>query len=287
MKNRVDTKLPSSRITTVKKTVLTVLLTIYGLFNIFPFVFMLSSSFKPAADIFSGVLNIIPERIVTYNYIDIFDASKYQFPTWYKNTLVMVIITIILKCLIVSMAGYSFARLKFKGRDTLFLIFLSAMMLPGDVLLVPRYVVYKMFGLTNSMWCMILLYTFDVFFVFMMKQFFETIPFELSEAATIDGCNQFTVFSKVILPNVKPAFVTMILFTFIWQWNDYMNPYIFITDIKKQMLSVGIQFFQQRAGANYGMQAAGTALILIPVLIVFLFSQKYFIEGIATSGVKG
>ncbi len=268
------------------KFALSVILVIFGLFNIFPFIFMLSSSFKPLGDIFKYPIRIIPETFVISNYTEVL-FGKFSFYNWYVNTVVMVIVSIILKSIIVSMAGYSFARLRFKGRNTLFLILLSAIMIPGDVTLIPRYVVYKALGITNSMWSMIFLYTFDMFFVFMMKQFFSTIPFELSEAAIIDGCSQFKVFYKVILPNVKPAFVTMILFTFVWQWNDFMNPFIFITNEKKQMLSVGIQFFQERMGSNYGVQMAATTLILIPVIIVFFSSQKYFVEGIATTGVKG
>lgn len=268
------------------KIVLSILLSIFGLFNIFPFVFMVSSSFKPLGDIFKYPIRIIPERFIISNYTDVL-FGRFHFYNWYINTIVMVVITISLKSLVVSMAGYSFARLRFKGRDTLFLILLSAMMIPGDVTLIPRYVVYKAFNITDSMWSMILLYTFDIFFVFMMRQFFATIPFELSEAAIIDGCSQFKVFYKIVLPNVKPAFVTMILFTFVWQWNDYMNPFIFITSEKKQMLSVGIQFFQERMGSSYGVQMAATTLILIPVIIIFFSSQRYFIEGIASTGVKG
>jgi multiple sugar transport system permease protein len=137
------------------------------------------------------------------------------------------------------------------------------------------------------MWSLVLPNAFDIFFVFMMRQFFVSIPFELTEAAIIDGCSHFKVLYRVILPNAKPAFLTMVIFTFIWGWNDYMGPYIFITNTKRQMLSVGIQMFQTGYAENYGLQMAAASLAMVPVILLFLSAQKFFIEGVATSGIKG
>ena len=159
-------------------------------------------------------------------------------------------------------------------------------MIPPDAVIVPKYVIFKAFGIVDSMWSIILPSIFDVFFVFMVRQFFLAIPETLSEAAIIDGCSHFKIYSRIILPLAKPAIVTMILFTFIWAWNDYMGPYIFITSPEKQMLSVGIKMFQVNNAVDYGLQMAAATLVLVPILIVFLFCQKYFIEGIATSGMK-
>jgi multiple sugar transport system permease protein len=128
---------------------------------------------------------------------------------------------------------------------------------------------------------------FDVYFVFMLRQFFTSIPKELSEAAIIDGCNHFRIYYKIMLPLSKPPIVTMILFTFIWLWNDYANPYVFINNIKNETLTVGLTFFQGLAGANYALQMAGATLAIIPAVIFFTVSQKYFIEGIASTGIKG
>jgi multiple sugar transport system permease protein len=136
-------------------------------------------------------------------------------------------------------------------------------------------------------WALVLPAAFDVYFVFLLRQFFITIPRELTEAAIIDGCGHFKVFYRVILPLAKPAIITMILFTFVWTWNDFTNPFIFITDIEKQMLTVGIAMFQEMRFQNYAMQMAASSLALIPVILLFMFSQKYFIKGIATSGIKG
>lgn len=267
------------------KIILTVLLFLFGIACIFPFVFMLSSSFKPLNEIFVYPIKLIPENFILTNYIEVF-SEKYDFVRWYGNTLTMVILIIVLKIGVVTLTAYAFARLRFKGRDVLFLVLLSSMMIPPDAVIVPKYVIFKAFGIVDSMWSIILPSIFDVFFVFMVRQFFLAIPETLSEAAIIDGCSHFKIYSRIILPLAKPAIVTMVLFTFIWAWNDYMGPYIFITSPEKQMLSVGIKMFQVNNAVDYGLQMAAATLVLVPILIVFLFCQKYFIEGIATSGMK-
>lgn len=257
-----------------------------GVANLFPFIFMISSSFKPLSKIFEFPFKIIPDPFILKNYIDIMNP-RYDFTRWYANSIVMVVLTLLFKTVIVSITAYSFARLRFRGKDKIFIIFLSALMLPGDVTLIQRYVIYKFINITDTVWALVLPFTFDVYFVFLLRQFFITIPYELTESAIIDGCGHLRIFYKIILPLAKPAVVTMLLFTFVWSWNDYTSPFIFITDVKKQMLTVGIAMFQETKSQNYALQMAGSSLSLVPVLILFLFLQKYFVEGIATSGIKG
>ncbi|WP_105616805.1 carbohydrate ABC transporter permease [Vallitalea okinawensis] len=270
----------------VGKLILTAILLIIGILNIYPFLFMLSSSFKPLNQMFEYPIQLIPRTFILQNYKNLF-LPEYYFTRWYANTLTMITLTVALKTFIVSMTAYAFARLRFKGRDIIFLVFLAAMMMPPDVTIIPKYVIFKFINITDTMWSLILPSTFDVFFVFMLRQFFITIPMSLSEAAIIDGCSHFKVFYKIILPLTKPAMITMTIFTFVWGWNDYMNPYIFISDTRKQMLTVGIKLFTTSMASDYTTQMAAATLVLIPVLILFLFAQKFFIEGITTSGVKG
>jgi multiple sugar transport system permease protein len=271
---------------TIPGNIMSIILLLIGLFSMMPFVFMLSTSFKPLSQVFEYPVHLIP-RIFTFdNYIQVF-SSDYMFVRWYTNTIIMEIVMIVFKIVITGITAYAFARLKFRWRDKIFLILLASMMVPGEVTLLPRYIVYKFLGITDTMWAMILPYTFEVFLVFLVRQFFMTIPFELTESAIIDGCNHLQVFYRIIAPLAKPAIVTMLLFTFVWSWNDFTTPFIFITDPKHQMLTVGIQYFQINEVADYAMQMAGASLILIPVIIIFLFAQKSFIEGIATSGIKG
>ncbi len=199
----------------------------------------------------------------------------------------LVIVTLALRILIVGITAYSLAKLKYKGRDALFLLFMITLMIPADQLLVPRYIVLSTLKLTDTMWSMVYLYTFEFFLVFLVRQFYVSIPQELSEAAIIDGCSHFRVYFSIILPLSKPVMITMAIFTFVWQWNDFTNAFIFINDSTKTMISVGISKFATEHTVNYALQMAGISLTVFPVIIVYLFSQKYFVQGITTSGIKG
>ena len=273
-----------------RKSILKIGLSIFSiiiaLLNIFPFIFMLSSSFKPLGKVFEYPIKLIPDTIILDNYINLFSPDQ-MFTRWYANSIVMVILTMITKTTIVCITSYAFAKLKFKGKNVIFIIFLSALMIPGDVTLVQRYVIYKNLSITDSLWALVLPATFDMYFVFMMRQFFMGIPNDLTEVAIIDGCSHFKIFYKIMIPLAKPAIMTMILFTFVWSWNDYTNAFIFITDTKKQMLTVGLSMFSVMRVDNYAIQMAGASLALIPVIFLFIFTQKQFVEGIATTGIKG
>lgn len=246
---------------------------------------MLSSSFKPLNQIFTYPIQLIPETFILSNYTELF-SGRYDFVQWYINTGVMVTLNILLKIFIVTLTAYAFAKMRFKGRDTLFLVLLSSMMIPPDAVIIPKYIIFKTMHLTDTMWSLILPAIFDVFFVFMLRQAFISIPNELSEAAIIDGCGHFKIYSRIVLPMAGPSIATVIVFTFIWAWNDYMGPYIFISDPKKQMLSVGMKMFQVSNSVDYGLLMAGATLVLIPVLLIFVFAQRFFVQGIATSGMK-
>jgi len=203
------------------------------------------------------------------------------------NTAVMTVTTILLKVFIVTMTAYAFAKIKFQGRDVIFLVLLSALMIPGDIMLIPRYIIFRQLHMIDTMWSLVLPSAFDVYFVFMIRQALISIPESLSEAAEIDGCNHFQIYYKIILPLAKPAIVTMVLFTFVWSWNDYMSPYLFITSIQKQMLSVGIKLFTEGQVTDPALQMSAATVVLLPVLVLFFFSQRYFVEGVANTGVKG
>lgn len=270
----------------IPSVLLTVLAVSLALCCIFPFLFMVSSSFKPQGQVFEYPIRLIPARPILENYRELFSEDQ-PFVRWYGNTILMAALTLLIKTFIVCITAYAFAKLEFKGKNIIFLIFLSSMMIPGDVTLVQRYVVYKQLRLTNTMWSLILPASFDMYFVFMIRQFFMGIPHSLTEVAIIDGCSHFKIFYKIMIPLAKPAILTMVLFSFVWQWNDYTDPYIFITDTSRQMLTVGLTMFQISQVTNYAVQMAGATLALLPIIVIYLFLQKYFIEGIATSGIKG
>ena len=270
---------------TLITTLLSLLVFAAGIFMITPFLFMLSSAFKPNGLVFVEPLRLIPKTLFLDNFTRIFADPLYAL--WYWNSVRIVLITIPLRGLIVSLAAYAFARLAFRGKNVLFLLFMATMMFTSEATIVPRYLMYKAIGLIDSQWAIIIPAAVDVFFLFMLRQFFMTIPKELSEAALIDGYGHLRIYWRIVLPLSKPALITMVLFTFIWIWNDYVNPLVFINSMKKQLITTGLQFFQAREGANYALQMAGATFAVIPTIILFTFTQKYFVQGIATSGIKG
>ena len=248
---------------------------------------MVSSSFKVSGDVLQKPFQIIPDPPTLENIKGLFHSDYYNFPKWYLNTVLMTGITIIIKLFLITYTAYGFSKIKFKGRDAIFLVLLVAMMIPADIMILPRYMIFKNLKLLNTMWAIIISSCVDVYFVFMLRQAFISIPESISEAAKIDGCNHFTIYARIITPLAKPSIATMILFSFVWTWNDYMSPYLYISDINKQMLSVGIKLFSAGQVQDYGSQMAAATLVLLPIIVVFLFCQRFFIENATSSGVKG
>ncbi len=269
----------------IKKNVLSLFMFIFGLIMSFPFIYMIAISLTPENKLSMASLNIFPSELFFGSYQEVF-ANKYYFK-WYLNSIITVLSHIALRFLLLAPAAYAFARLRFKGRDTIFLIILAGMLVTPDTTIVARFFMYKWLGLTDTILAIIIPNTFLVFFFFLLRQFFMTVPFELSEAALIDGCSHFRIYWNIILPLSKPIIVTMALFTFVWTWNNFVDPYIFITSLDKQLLSVGLTTFQSESGMNYSLQMAGAAVGIIPSIILFTVGQGYFIQGIRAGGVKG
>ncbi len=271
----------------ILKIVITAVMVILGLICIYPFIFMLSSSFKPSGDVLSTPLQIIPSNFTMMNFEMLFNNEFYDFFQWFGNTVVMTGLTLILKFFIITITAYGFAKMKFPGRDAIFLVLLAGLMIPSDIMIMPRYIIFKELHILNTMWSLILPAAVDVYFVFLLRQAFVAVPEALSEAARIDGCNHFTIYRRIILPLCMPQVATMLLFSFVWSWNDYMSPYLYISDINKQMISVGIKLLASGLAQDYGAQMAGATLVLVPVIIAFFLCQKYFVEGITVGAVKG
>lgn len=271
----------------VLKWALTIFMLIVGVICITPFIFMVSSSFKVSGEVMKFPWHLIPESPTIQNFIGLFTNGIYNFQKWYANTIVMTGLTIIIKVFFVSFTAYGFAKINFKGKDAIFLVLLSAMMIPSDIMILPRYIIFKDLHILDTMWVLILPSCVDVYFVFLLRQSFISIPESISEAAKIDGCGHMKIFWRIIFPLSKPAIATMALFSFTWSWNDYTGPYLYISTMDKQMLSVGIKLFSSGLTQDYGAQMASATIVLIPIMIAFLFCQRFFIEGVASSGVKG
>lgn len=269
------------------KIILTIVIMLIGLACIYPFLFMISSAFKPSGEVLQTPFQLVTENFTFMNFQKIFTHKHYNMAQWYLNTTVMTLITIVIKIFLITITAYAFAKIKFPGRSFIFMFLLASMMIPADIMIMPRYILYSRIGIIDSMWAVILPAAVDAYFVFLLRQSFLGISDSISEAAKIDGCGHLRIYWKIVTPLAKPAITTMVLFSFVWIWNDYMSPYLYITDIKKQMLSVGIKLLAAGQVQDYGAQMAGATVVLIPILVIFVFSQRYFVEGVSAGAVKG
>lgn len=269
----------------ISKIIIYIILAFILFFALIPFVWMLSASLKYNKDVFSFPIKWIPETLVWENYIDIWE--RIPLGTFILNTSKLTLIITSLQIVTSSLAAYGFAKLEFKGRDALFLCYVSTIAIPWQVYMIPQYLIVQKMGLVDSHLSLIILQAFSAFGVFLMRQFFIGIPKELSEAARIDGLNEFGIFSKVMLPLSKPGLATLTIFTFVTIWNDFMGPLIYLNSTSKKTIQLGLRLFVTQFSAEYSLIMAAALVTLIPVLIVFLSLQQYFVEGITTSGLKG
>lgn len=264
---------------------LSMVLGVIGIAMILPILWMVSSAFKYESDVFKIPMQWIPDYVNLNN----FKTAVTDFPyfTWYFNTFKTTIIVVLVTLLFSSMSGYAFAKLKFKGKDFIFFLFIATLMIPVQVRVIPQFMMFKSWDMINKHWTITLPWIYNGFSIFLMRQFFTSIPNELIEAAKIDGSNDYWTFFKVVLPLAKPSLSALGILSFTWGWNAYFGPLIYISDTAKQVLAVGIASFKAEYSNNFSVQMAGSTLALIPIIIVYLIAQKQFIEGIALSGVKG
>ena len=250
-----------------------------------PFVWMVSSSFKTSIDVFSIPMRWIPTEFHWDNYLKIWE--RVPLLTYFKNTTVVAIIVTFMQILTSSFAAYAFAKMQFRGRDFLFMCYIGTIAVPWQVYMVPQFIMMRSIGLYDTIWALVVLQSFTAFGVFLMRQFYLGIPNDLSEAARIDGLSEYGIWARIILPLAKPAIATLCIFTFVNTWNDYMGPMIYLTTDINKTIQVGLRRFIQAYSADYNLIMAASLCSLIPVAVVFLFLQRYFIEGIATTGMKG
>ncbi|HIU77171.1 MAG TPA: carbohydrate ABC transporter permease [Candidatus Pelethocola excrementipullorum] len=274
---------------TVKKkiinSILFIVMLLIGLLMIIPFVWTLSSSFKNNNEIFSYPIRWIPEVFRWSNYVEV--SEKIPFLTYYLNTLKIALIVTLGQIVTASLAAYSFSKMQYPGRDKIFLCYLATLMVPWHAIMIPQFIVVKSLGLNDSHWSLILINLSAVFGVFLLRQFMLGIPEELSEAARIDGAGELMIYSKIIFPMCKPGLATLVVFTFNFMWNDYMAPMIYLTSDHLRTIQIGLASFRSQYGSEYGLIMAGTVCALIPMLVIFGIGQKYLVEGIAFSGLKG
>jgi multiple sugar transport system permease protein len=263
------------------------LLILYAAFTLFPFLWMISASFKPYKEIVSGGLHIIPKdfSFTSYTNLVLRDAN---FVRWIGNSFFICIVGTIANVVLNSMAGYSLARLKFGGRDTIFYIILASIMVPGQVLLIPNYLILKNLGMLNSYSAVILPAAVNATYIFMMRQFYLNFPKEVEEAASIDGLGRIGIFFKIAMPLAKPAIATQAVFIYLGFWNEFLKPKLYLSDPSKYTLTVGIQSMMSRYSGitQWDEVMAASAISLIPILIIYIILNKYFMQGVRMDGEK-
>jgi len=282
-----------------KPTLLHLLLALGAVSMILPFLWMLSTSLKPEAEIFRFPPVWIPRAWQWSNYSEAMQAAP--FGRYFLNTLIYATAVTLSNLLFCSMAAYAFARLRFPGRNALFILVLGTMMVPGQVTMVPVFILLKRWpllggndllgigghGLLNSYVGLALPAAVGAFGIFLLRQFFMTLPRELEDAARIDGCSEAGIYWRIILPLSKPALATLGIFTFTAAWNEFLWPLLITSRDSMRTLQLGLQVFQTQYATRWDLLMAGTVVVTIPVLILFLLGQRYFTRGIALSGMKG
>ena len=269
----------------IGKGLLYIVLIAVALFTLIPFVWMISSSLKLDREVFAYPMKWIPETFHWENYVLIW--QKVPMLTYFKNTAFIAIVVTCLQTLTSSFAAYAFAKLNFKGRDTLFLCYIATIAVPWQAYMLPQFIMMRSMGLYDTLWAMVVLQAFSAFGVFLMRQFYQGVPTVLCVAARIDGLSEYGIWARIMLPLSKAAIATLVIFTFVGTWNDYMGPMIYLTRDVNKTIQVGLRRFIQENSSDYHLIMAASLVSLLPVSIVFLCLQKYFIEGIATSGLKG
>lgn len=258
----------------------------FGIIFMLPFLWMLSSSLKPAADIFQIPVRLIPQTITFENYPEAIQAIR--FLRYLGNTFFYAIAIMVGAVLSNVFIGYGFARINWPGRDIIFILVISTMMLPHQVRFIPLFITYSRIGWLDTFNPLIVPAFFgNAFFIFLVRQFMLTFPKELDDAARVDGANELMIFSRIVVPLSKPAIITIAIFEFMHGWHDFIGPLVYLRDPDLYTLSVGLRLYFTQHGAEWGLLMAASTLFTLPMVVVFFFAQRTFIEGISFTGVKG
>jgi multiple sugar transport system permease protein len=262
-------------------------LSVISALMLLPFAWMFTTSLKNSTDVFAYPPKWLPWPMQWDNYVQVFDLTPFHL--FYFNSVYIAFLVVIGTVFFASLAGYAFGRIPFWGRNAVFLALLSSMMIPQEVTAIPMFLFMRDLGFINTHIPLILLPIFGaggVFGIFLMRQFFITIPKELEEAGMIDGCSRFMIYWRIMLPIAKPAMATLTIFTFVTVWNDFFDALIFINDRELMTLPLGLSLFTDEAGTSWNLLMSATVMATVPLLIVFFFAQRQFIEGVTMTGLK-
>jgi ABC-type glycerol-3-phosphate transport system permease component len=257
-----------------------------GLVYIFPLLFMLRTSLTPVGLLFADPPVIVPWPPYWQNYAEMWQGGPVL--AWLRNSLLVTGVSVVAETTASTLVAYGFARTRFRGRNVLFMLVLATTMIPLHVTLIPQYLLYHRLGWINTLWPLIVPRFFGTaFYIFILRQFFLTLPKEMDDAAEIDGANRFQVLTRIIVPLSTPAIATVAVFSFINRWNDFLEPVIYLLTPENLTLAVGLRWFTGRHGTEYHLLMAGAVLMVGPMIVAFFLAQKYFVQGIALAGIKG
>jgi multiple sugar transport system permease protein len=270
---------------TVGRGLLHLALIAVGVLMLAPLAWMLSTSLKEPADIFTYPPQWIPQPVVWQNYLK--TVSVMPFGRFYLNSVVQAAAVTALQLLTSSLAAFAFARLRFRGRDTLFLLYLATMMIPFPVTMIPNFVIIRILGWIDTFKALIFPPAFSAFSTFLLRQYFLSLPIELDDAARVDGASSFRIWWQIIMPLSGPAVATLGIFTFLGQWNNFLWPLIVTNSEHMQTLPVGLAAFQGQYRVEWNLLMAGSVISLVPILIIYIIGQKWFVQGITLTGMGG
>ncbi len=269
----------------VGRVLLYVGLLVMAVFLLLPFFWMVTSSLKMNNEVFTTPITWFPDDWQWQHYVEIW--AKSDMLTWLRNTVVISVVVTLLQVVTGSFAAYGFSRIRFPGRDTLFLVYIGTIAVPWQAYMIPQFKMLSSWHLSDKLVSLMLLQAFSAFGVFLMKQFYDTIPESLSEAARLDGLSEYGIYLRVMLPLSVPSIASLAIITFTRTWNDFMGPLIYLRSPENWTIQLGLKTFISQYNADYGMIMTGSVLSVLPIAIAFVFGQRYFVEGIATTGVKG
>lgn len=271
----------------IRRVFWTIIFWSIGISMLVPLVWMISTACKVEADVFNFPIDWIPKR---WNFIENMKevwSGDYNFALYYWNSIKVTVLATVLQVFVSALGAYGFSKIHFKGRDKLFLAYLATMMIPPQVTIVSQFIIMRNIGLYNSHTGLVLMLAFSVYGVFLLRQAMLAIPESLSEAAKIDGAGHIRIFFQIILPMVKPSLATLATLKFVWTWNDYQAPLVFLNNRNLYTIQLGMKAFTSESGSYYSLIMAAAVSAIVPLIVVFLLCQRFVVDGIATGAVKG
>ncbi|MDD3172723.1 MAG: carbohydrate ABC transporter permease [Herbinix sp.] len=271
----------------LNKIIVYILVIFGGIACLIPLLWMFRSSLMNSVEIFMTPPKVFPSKVLWSNFTEVFEL--YPFLTYYKNSIILVVLIVFGTVITSSLCAYGLARIKWVGRNIVFACIMGSMMLPFAVTLIPTFIMFRKIGFTDSIIPLIVPAWLGggAFYIFLLRQFFMTIPRDYDEAAYIDGAGHLKIYMKIILPLTKPAMAVVGVFSFLNTWNDFLGPLVYLNSESKYTVALGLQLFTGVYRSEWNLMMAASCLVVIPVIIVFIIGQRYFLEGLTMSGVKG